>query len=386
MKNIKGKIMHLVCVFPPYKGGIGAAAKKQAEIGAKYGYNVSVYTPFYPKIEDFGAKIAGIDVYHAKPIIFTGNAAFINTKKYIKNCDILHIHYPFYSSIELAILWAKLYHKKILTFWHMNPKAKGIKGLIFRIYEKTVLPWVIKNSDKVLVSTKDYFLEGGFKKIMEKYKNKIEELPFSIDANIFKPAQKDESLVKRYLLKNKNTLIFVGGLDKGHYFKGLEILLSAFSKLDQKKYRLFVVGDGDLRLGYEKMTKDLNIDSNVIFLGDINDKELINYYNLSDALVLPSINRGEAFGIVQIEAMACAKPVIVSDLPGVRKVLENKKTGYTFKVGDSNDLKEKIEKLFENKSNYNKMSENARNRVVEKYIDAFVFQKLNKIYENLLNK
>ncbi len=380
------KIAHLVCVSPPYNGGIGTAALKQAQIGLKYGYNVSLYAPNYSKIADFETINEKLNIYRIKPLFAIGNSAFINMKKHIKNIDILHIHYPFYFSIMPAILEAKKHKKKIITFWHMNPNASGIKGLFFKLYQKFVLPWIIKKSDKVLVSTKDYFSSTGFKALFKKYENKIEELPFSVDTNMFKPLPKDPDLIKQYLIKNKHSILFVGGLDNAHYFKGVKILLNAFASLSKKNYRLFIVGDGDLKNEYIEECKNLNIENNVIFLGAINNEELIKYYNLTDVLILPSINQNEAFGIVQIEAMACAKPVIVSNLPGVRTVLENKRTGFVFKTGDTEDLVEKINKLFEDEKKYKKMCENARNRVVEKFIDAVVFQKLNKIYENLLGQ
>ena len=378
--NTSIKISHLVCVFPPYNGGIGVAALKQAKIGAKNNYNVSIYTPNYQKTGHIEEKKDNIVIYRIQPKFTIGKASgAINIKKYIKGINILHIHYPFYGSIIPAIRIAKKHKKKIILFWHMNPKAKGLKGLFFKLYEKLITPWILKNVDKILVSTKDYFAS---EKLYKKYQNKIQELPFSVSTEKFAQQEKNRELIKAYGLENKKILIFVGGLDKAHYFKGLDVLLKAMKRLNDD-YKLIVVGSGELENYYKNLATKLKIENKVIFTGSLNGNELIKHYNLADVLILPSINQGEAFGIVQIEAMACAKPVIVSNLPGVRTVLKNNETGFTFKINDSNDLAEKIIELFKDKERLEIFSKNARQRVIENFSDKIISKKLTNIYRNL---
>ncbi|MDD3284509.1 MAG: glycosyltransferase family 4 protein [Patescibacteria group bacterium] len=384
VENTK-KISHIVCVFPPYNGGIGTAAQKQAKIGQKFGYNVSVYTPNYQKTGDIRDVIENIDIYRLNPKFTLGNAGYINISKYLKDADIIHLHYPFYFSMIPVILFAKKHKIKVLTFWHMNPKDVGLKGLFFVLYEKFVTPWIFKNSDKTLVSTSDYFLNSSTKKLFEKNKNKIQELAFSVNTENFKPREKNFELIEKYNLIGKKVCIFVGGLDRAHYFKGLEIILHAFTKLNDN-YRLLVVGIGDMKEYYKNLTKELKIEEKIIFLDSIQNNALHKYYNLADCLILASINQGEAFGIVQLEAMSSAIPVIASDLPGVRTVLKDNETGFTFKTGNANDLSDKIKKLFETEDLLIKFGNNARERVLENYSDEIISQKLNSIYENMLNK
>ncbi len=390
------RITHLTCVFPPYKGGIGSVTQKYAQIAINNSYNVSVYTPNYQKTKHIEKKNNNITIYRILPKFKLGNAGYINIKKYILEADILHIHYPFYGSIIPAILRAKKLNIKIILSWHMNPRGKGIKGLIFKSYEKLITPWVFKNVDQILVSTKDYFNDHL---LFKKFENKIKELPFSINPEKFKIQEKNLQLVKEYELENKKVLIFVGGLDDAHYFKGVELLIRIMPRLDQK-YSLIIVGDGNLKEDYKRLTEELDIAKRVIFTGGINDKDLIEHYSLADVLILPSINQGEAFGIVQIEAMACSKPVIVSDLPGVRTVLspqtttkteqagsrsagKNNQTGFTFEIGNSKDLIHKINELFISEERYQKFSENARQRVLENFSDNIISKKLIDIYKSL---
>src|SRR5204862_4556148 len=76
--------------------------------------------------------------------------------------------------------------------------------------------------------------------------------------------------------------------------------------------RALLVGDGPLRKQLEALAKRIGVEDRVVFLGEVHD--VVPYYHAADAFVLPSITRNEAFGIVQIEAMACGKPVINTSL------------------------------------------------------------------------
>lgn len=383
--NKELKIAHLTCVYPPYQGGIGSVAQKYAQIAINNNYEVSIYTPNYQKIGHIEEESNNVIIHRISPLFKLGNAGYINIKKYEQKIDlpidkkeILHIHYPFYGSIIPAILNKR--KKKIVLSWHMNPNASGIKGFIFKLYELIFTPWIFQKADKIIVSTKDYFQDHL---LFKKFESKIEELPFSIDIEKFKPNEKDPELVKEYWLEKKKVLVFVGGLDKAHYFKGVDILLKAFVKLGSE-YTLMVIGEGELKEDYKRQAEELNIAGRVIFNGGIENKDLVKHYNLADCLILPSINQGEAFGIVQIEAMACGKPVIVSDLPGVRTVVQNNETGFTFENKNVDDLVNKINKLFSDSERYQKFSHNARQRVIEKFSDNVVSNKLIQIYQNLI--
>ncbi len=376
--NKELKIAHLTCVYPPYQGGIGSVAQKYAQIGINNGHEVSIYTPNYQKIGHIEEENDNVRIHRISPLFKLGNAGYINIKKHLKKIEILHIHYPFYGSIIPVILNKK--KKKIVLSWHMNPNTNGIKGFIFKLYELIFTPWIFQKADKIIVSTKDYFQDHF---LFKKFQNKIEELPFSVNTEKFIPQEKDLKLVEEYKLKDKKVLIFVGGLDKAHYFKGVDILLKAFQKLSNE-YALIIIGEGILKKNYKQQAKKLNIANRVIFTGGIKNEDLIRHYNLADCLILPSINQGEAFGIVQIEAMACGKPVIVSNLLGVRTVLKNGETGFTFENKNVDYLVKKINKLFSSPEQYQKFSNNARTRVIEKFSDEVISEKLINLYKKLL--
>ena len=206
-----------------------------------------------------------------------------------------------------------------------------------------------------------------------------------MDTEKFKPKNDENDKTKNDKIKNNELavkikkILFVGGLDQAHYFKGVNYLLEAVAKLPSTNWQLIIVGDGNLKPGYEDLAKKLNIASQVNFLGNkLNSAELAMIYRNADLFVLPSINSNEAFGIVLLEALASGVPVIASNLPGVRAVFENEIQGLICPPQDVANLKDKITKILTNSELQQKMSLAARKLVLEKY-------SLEKVEEKLLN-
>lgn len=273
-----------------------------------------------------------------------------------------------------------------------TPKLLGFKKILSissLILEKSLF----KKADKIIVSSLDYAKAGSFNKYFDQFKDKIKELPFGVDIEIFKPKMKEKSqipyfkqaqdLVKKITHKiinrNKVQILFVGGLDQAHYFKGLDILLSALAKLSNYAWQLNIIGDGDLKEKYLTNCQKLKIEDNVKFKGRVSEEDLIEHYQNSNFLVLPSINAHEAFGLVLIEALACGLPIIASHLAGVRSVFSHKQEGLQVQANSVDDLKNKIEFLFNNPEILEEMSYKARQLAILKYDNA-------KIADDLLDE
>jgi len=262
----------------------------------------------------------------------------------------------------------------------------ALTKVVFAFEQKVVTPLAFRASQKVITSSEDYLINSKIEYLHKKSPGKFVSIPYGIDTDIFYPQKRDPDLVEKYGLKNKKVVLFVGGLDSAHYFKGINHLLGAFSHLDNKKYKLIIVGKGNLRTRYEEMAEELKISKNTIFTGFVSDEDLPKYYNLADICVLPSINSAEAFGMVLLESMACGKPVIASDLPGVRAVTNNGKNGLLCEPGNENDLKEKMERLLTNDSLYCELSQAAINSIKINYDWNRVAKEIIKIYNEALSK
>jgi len=201
---------------------------------------------------------------------------------------------------------------------------------------------------------------------------------------LFKPRFRDKEMMSRYDLYDKSVILFVGALDRAHYFKGVNILIQAIYKLnDNDDFRVLVVGTGDMLDSYKSLADNLGLSKKIIFIGRANDKDLLKYYSLADILVLPSIDRSEAFGIAALEAMSCGVPVIASDLAGVRSLVVKKETGLLVKPGSVQNLTDMIKILLKNARLSRTMGQAGRKRVLAHYTWDIAGEKLNNIINSL---
>jgi rhamnosyl/mannosyltransferase len=201
-------------------------------------------------------------------------------------------------------------------------------------------------------------------------------IPLGVDEKMFKP-------IKVKKLKKK-VLLFVGRLFP---YKGLEYLLGAIKIISDKRrdFILFIVGEGKLRKKLEKMLRDLKIKNLVKFTGALPDEELIKYYNLCDIFILPSIHKSEAFGISQLEAMACGKPVISTNLndSAVPWVNQHMKTGLIVEPKNSEALANAILFLLENKGIREEFGQNARKRIIKFFTQRRMIERTISVYKSL---
>ena len=405
------KIAHIVCTFPPYKGGIGNVAYEQAKGLADLGHEITVFTPSgsrntSPTVpvrngREFG--MTDVDIIYLKPFIKYGNAAFLPQLFFkLRKFDIVQLHYPFFGAAEIIWLAKKLrLIKKLVIFYHMDFIAKNIFFKFFSLFNNIIKNNLLNSADKIIVSSRDYVSgcpacggtsennsadkiivssldyvsELNIKKYYKKNKNKFIEISFGSQFS-------DVKLEDNFNNKNNLNILFVGAVDKAHKFKGVDILLKAFKKIYKNNIKLNIVGGGDLLENYINLAEDLGIINKVNFAGRISDEELKNYYNNCDFLVLPSTDSGEAFGLVLVEAMSFAKPVIASNLPGVRTVCENNINGFLVEPGNIDDLADKMLKLIQDKELAQKMGKNSRELVNKKYSWQAHIKKLEEVFHN----
>ncbi|MDP2629867.1 MAG: glycosyltransferase family 4 protein, partial [Candidatus Uhrbacteria bacterium] len=284
---------------------------------------------------------------------------------------------------------------------------------LFNVYTRVTLPLLIRAADTVFVSSFDYAQNSPIlSRYFKIYKHKFVELPNSVDTSVYAPLN-DETpsgflstgayagrrpefkeffsrkisgpeeqvhggVVSRYSMKDdRHVILFVGGLDSAHYFKGVNVLLEAAKNVVTRfpKTAFVFVGDGDMRAGYEKHAQQLGIAESVYFTCSVSREDLPRWYNRATCVVLPSVDSTEAFGVVLIEAGACGKPVIATNLPGVRSVVSDGGTGYLVEPKSIEALSEKICAILENPDHARQMGQAGLQRVQERYAYTVVAKK-----------
>ena len=152
-------------------------------------------------------------------------------------------------------------------------------------------------------------------------------------------------------------MLFVGRLV---YYKGLEVLLDAMSRCGGS---LVIVGEGPLEGALRSLVAGKGLGERVLFAGRVADADLPAFYQACDVFVLPSIARTEAFGVVQIEAMAAGRPVVSTNLPtGVPWVNQDGVSGLVVPPGDAAALGDALHRLLEDVALRQRLGEGALRR------------------------
>jgi len=389
------KIAQIVCRFKPYKAGIGNVAYSQSLGLAKLGHQVTVFTPLYNK-SDQDISFPEFEIKRLKPYGKIGNGAFLPQLLWsLKNFDLVNLHYPFFGGAEVIWLLKLLRGKKmkLVISYHMDVVGGIFMKPFFKLHTKFIMPQIIKSADLVIADSLDYIKSSNIKNLAAKEPEKFVEIQPSVDLENFFPAEKAKELLFKYGIhpEFEKVLLFVGALDKAHYFKGIDFLISSFDVLDHSvnkdpffRLKLVIVGEGNLKKTYMGQVAKAGLQEKIIFAEPVSDSDLPKYYNLADLVVLPSLDRSEAFGITLIEAMACAKPVVASNLPGVRSLIEDGINGYTFEVKNEGDLANRISKIFSDNAWREKMGLAGREKVEKFYSKDILIKKLEKVYLDLI--
>jgi glycosyltransferase involved in cell wall biosynthesis len=322
------KVIHLACVAPPTIGGIGAVALREVVGLRGRGVDAQLVVP------ETGEPSAADDrsfIRRVKPLMRWGNGAFVpNVVSLVRGADLIHLHYPFFGAQEPLFLQAASLPPIVLTF-HMDAATPGIVGLGITAHRMLLQPWMLGRVKRVLVSSFDYARTSSLAGFLARHPERVAELPFGVDTDFFRPGI---SARERFSVPDEaDIILFVGGLDRAHGFKGMPELLRAAATLKPSTHVL-IVGDGDMRAAYEALSAELGLRQRTHFLGKVDQPTLRDAYQSADVFAFPSVNAAESFGLAALEAEACGVPVVASDLPGVRTVVRQGETGLLVPPGD----------------------------------------------------
>jgi rhamnosyl/mannosyltransferase len=245
--------------------------------------------------------------------------------------DIVHLHLPNPAAL-VAYLMSRRRGPLVLT-WHSDiVRQKMLSRVLMPLHR-----WFVRNASRCIATSPDYIESSP---VLSVSRERCCVIPYGILLERFaEPHQAVAELRRRY---GPRIVLAVGRLI---YYKGFDCLMRAMALV---KGKLILIGDGPLHLRLERQTSEMGIRERVFFAGEIDNCELAPYYHAADVFVLPSVARSEAFGIVQLEAMACGKPVVNTRLAtGVPFVSVDSLTGITVPPGDPISLAQAITRLLD---------------------------------------
>jgi glycosyltransferase involved in cell wall biosynthesis len=263
--------------------------------------------------------------------------------------DIIHFHHPNPVAM-LAYLMSGHTGKLIISYHSDIVRQKVLKKMT-----EPILSLAFQRCKAFIASSSNYVESSA---VLRKYRHRCRVIPFGISSDFAPIDQRAVDEIRR--LHGPRVVLSVGRLV---YYKGFEFLIRAMSTVRAK---LLIVGVGPLRPKLEEEVHRLGVRERVSLLGQV--EQLAPYYHAADVFVLPSVARSEAFGIVQLEAMACGKPIVNTSLDsGVPAVSLDGVTGLTVAPRDSRALADAINTLLEQDELRARFGEAGRLRVKSEF-------------------
>lgn len=383
------QIAQVAAVFPPYASGTGHVCYHNAVELARLGHDVHVFTASAPGTPAT-QEMEGITVHRLRPLIQIGNAPLLPQLLWrLRKFDIVHLHFPFISGAELVRLAASLSRTPLIVSFHNDLIGDGARAKVFDAYQRVSAWFTVRHADRLCAVSLDHY-EHSLLRDMVGHRGPVAvEVPNGVDTLHFRlrdasRAGTPSGVRDRYNIPDDAGLVlFVASLDRAHHFKGLDRLLKAVKDLPETIW-LLIVGDGDLRPGYEVLARELGVARRTVFVGNIPHRETPPFYRTADLTVLPS-SPPESFGLVLVESMACGTPVVASNIPGVRTVVTPGQDGYLTTPGDVADLTHKLARMVALPSDQRQaMGLAARRKVERLYAWPRIGERLVEVYEDVL--
>jgi glycosyltransferase involved in cell wall biosynthesis len=329
------RIAHLTATFPPYPGGAGNTAFRFAREQAARRHQVEVFTaPAEGEAPDPGGAV----VHRIAPLFAFGNAPLIPRLARVAGFDVVHLHYPFIFGAELTLLARarrRAREQALLVHYKNRLVGGGPRGVLFEGYEHTVAPLLVRAADRICVLSSDHADSIPYlRRVGEHQPEKLVEMPNGVDTELFAPGD-DAGIRERLGIPGDEMVVaFVATLDRAHHFKRLDVAIDAVARLDDPAVHLVVAGGGELLDGFRARARATDAGERIHFLGAVPHSELPAVLRSADVFLLTT-EPPESFGIVLIEAMACGLPVVATDYPGVRAVVDEGENGLLVGAGDS---------------------------------------------------
>jgi glycosyltransferase involved in cell wall biosynthesis len=251
---------------------------------------------------------------------------------------------------------------------------------------------VAKLADHVISTSQA--VKHGLTTFLKVDPNKITVIPPGVDVDRFNPTLNHFYIRRMLGIDDDPIILFVGRLIRS---KGVHYLLQAVSEIKKEipNVRIILVGptrgffqkprvhlQDDYMTYLHKIVKEGGLEQHVFFEGNVPIEKLPYYYAACDVFALPSLHEG--FGLSVVEAMACGKPVVVSNLGGLRDIVDDGISGFLIKPGDLSQLIDKLSYLLKNVDGAKSIGKVARKVVEEKFSGHIIAQRVHTVYEKVL--
>jgi glycosyltransferase involved in cell wall biosynthesis len=286
--------------------------------------------------------------------------------------DILHFHLPNPTAVMSYLI--RNPKGKVVVTWHSDI----IRQQKFLYFYKPFLYRFLKRADAIIATSDRYIKSSPH---LSKFIYKCIPIPLGIEIGKYESNPRIVEEVKKIKMKHGNRIVLFVGLLR--YYKGIQYLIEAMKQVDGK---LLIIGQGPMEESLRNLMKDLKIEGKVEFVGVVDDETKLSYFHACDVFCLPSILRSEGFGLSQLEAFACGKPVVSTNLDtGVPYVNQNGVTGLIVEPKNAEFLALAINKLLDDSALREKYGNGAKLRAREEFAADKVIEMTRRVYEKVMS-
>ena len=396
------RILHIYKDYPPILGGIENHVQLLAQGQAAAGHDVTVLVTNPAGPRTTVATENGVAVIRAGRLATVASTPLSLALPYqlLRQCpDVVHLHYPY--PVGEVCQWLLSRGRVTVLSYHADIVRQAS---ILRIY-KPVLRRVLRWVDAIVIGSPP--MRGGA--FLGEHQAKLSLIPYGISLDRFRaePGEADLARLRAQLAaafpsaattsaaepvsedaapsvhaprsSAPPLLLFVGRL---RYYKGLDWLIRA---LPQIAARLVVVGIGPMAAEWKALAAQEGVADRIAWLGETPDADLPALYHLADLFVLPASQASEAFGLVQVEAMAAGVPCVCTELgTGTSYVNQDGITGRVVPPRDPAALAAAINDLLADPTRRAEMSTAARARVAAEFDLDVMVKRVMALYEELM--
>ncbi len=359
--------------YAPVEGGIESHVHALAVgLSRKHQVTALVFNTGRRTVEEKVGPVHVVRVASYGRVLSTAIApAFPGWFLRLRRADVIHLHSP--NPIGEIVCLAAPRGAKLIVTYHGDVVRQRWLGRPHRL----VLRRVLRRADRIVVFTRRYMESSP---VLSDFRAKCCFIPHGVDLSEYESTPRVEERAARLRAEHgPRLLLFVGRLV---YYKGVEVLLRALARVPDT--RLLVVGDGPMRRDLEGLAARLGLGKRAVFLGRQAHEFKVACYHACDALVLPATHRSEAFGIVQVEAQACSRPVISTNLDsGVPFVNLDGVTGLVVEPGDHNGLAAAMDRLLADGALRERLGEAGRRRAEDLFSRSVMERSFLELYDGL---
>lgn len=369
------KVLQLGKYYPPYMGGIESHLRQLCgELKSKVDLDVVVCNSAPRDVDE---EIEGVRVHRCAEVAKVASTSICPTMPLAlsrRDYDILHVHFPHPMGVMSYLASKKPRNHRIIVTYHSDIVKQKRLLQAYAPFQN----WLLDHASAILCTSPNY-LESS--ESLQTFREKCVVVPLGVDLAAFDITPEIRARAAEIRKRIGSPLLLAVG--RLAYYKGFEHAITALR--DVPNAQLVIVGDGPLKESLESCARDAGVRERVHFEHGVSDPDLVAFYVACDLFVLPSIARSEAFAIVQLEAMACSRPIVNTNLDsGVPFVSRHEESGLTVPPEDPKALASAINRILADDAFRQELGARGRRRVETDFTKEKMATSVLAAYEKAL--